>query len=106
MTRGDVIVERSAESLEGLAHRAAARHDGFGELISEELDASAKLLRKMKPSLIASRIRRKKEKSEARSSRPGRRRSGPPPMLIVGGALIAGMLLARAINASGDSNGD
>jgi uncharacterized protein with von Willebrand factor type A (vWA) domain len=104
MTKGDVIVERSAESLEGLAQRAAARHDGFGELIAEELDASAKFLRKLKPSLIASRIRRKKKAQARSSARRSRSSGGPPPMLVVGGALLAGMLLARAVNASG--NGD
>jgi hypothetical protein len=103
MTKGDVMVERGAEGLEELAQRAAARHDGFGELIAEELDASAKFLRKLKPSLIASRIRKRKKEHERTSARRAPS-SGPPPVLIVGGALIAGMLLARLVTAVGSGD--
>ncbi len=99
MTDGDLIVERGAESLEHLARRAEARQDGVGELVAEELDASARFVRKLKPSLIMARIRDRKK------ARPGARRrkgSGPAPILIVGGALIVGMLAARLIDATTD----
>ena len=97
MTDGDVIVERGAESLEDLARRAEARHDGVGDVVAEELDASASFLRKLKPSAISARIRR------AKADRKGRGKSGSPaPIAIVAGALVAGMLLARLIDASTD----
>jgi hypothetical protein len=99
MTDGDVIVERGAESLEDLARRAEARHDGVDDVMSEELDASAKFLRKLKPSAISARIRR------AKAARKGRGQSGnPAPIVIVGGALLAGMLLARLIDATNDDD--
>jgi len=97
MSTGDVIVERGAESLEHLARRAEARHDGVGEVVAEELDASANFLRKLKPSAISARIRRTK------AGRKGRGKGGnPAPIAIVAGALVAGMLLARLIDASTD----
>jgi hypothetical protein len=95
MTDGDVIVERGAESLEDLARRAEARPDGAGDLMSEELDASAKFLRKLKPSAISARIR-------AKAARKGN--GNPAPILIVGGALLGGMLLARLIDATNDDD--
>ena len=97
MTNGDVIVERGAESLEHLARRAEARQDGMGDVVAEELEASASFLRKLKPSAISARIRRMK------AGRKGRGKSGnPAPVAIVAGALLAGMLLARLIDASTD----
>ncbi len=97
MTDGDVIVERGAESLEDLAQRAKARQDGVGDVVAEELDASASFLRKLKPSAISARIRR------AKAGRKGRGKGGnPAPIAIVAGALLAGMLVARLIDATTD----
>jgi len=99
MTDGDVIVERGAESLEELARRAKARQEGVGDVVAEELDASASFLRKLKPSAISARIRR------AKAGRKGRGKSGSSaPIAIVAGALVAGMLLARLIDATTDDD--
>ena len=37
MNKGDVLVDRGADRLQGLADRAAARGDSVGEWLSEEL---------------------------------------------------------------------
>ncbi len=57
MSKGDLLVERSAAKLQQLARKAAGRGDGVGEWLSEELRADAEFLRKLKPSLIAARAR-------------------------------------------------
>ena len=57
MNKGDVLVDRGADSLQHLADRAAARGDGVGEWLSEELRNDAAFLRKLKPSLIKARAK-------------------------------------------------
>ena len=57
MTSADLLVERGAQGLHRLAGRAAARGDGVGTWLAEELEADAAFLRKLKPSLIAARMR-------------------------------------------------
>ncbi len=101
MTNADAIVERGAENLEHLARRAEARDDGVGDMVADELDASASFLRKLKPSAISARIRRAKKQRSAKRQRRG---GGHAPVVIVGAALVAGMLLARMIDASDDGD--
>jgi len=55
VSKGDVLVERGAARLQELADRAAARGDGIGEWLSEELRNDAAFLRKLKPSLVKAR---------------------------------------------------
>jgi hypothetical protein len=55
VTKGDHLVERGASRLQELADRAAARGDGIGEWLSEELRNDAAFLRKLKPSLVKAR---------------------------------------------------
>ena len=57
MTKGDLLVERGADRLQELADRAAARGDGVGEWLSEELRTDAAFLRKLKPSLVKARAK-------------------------------------------------
>jgi cell division septation protein DedD len=57
MSKADLIVERGAEGLHQLAVKAAARGDGVGEWLADELEADSAFLRKLKPSLIAARAR-------------------------------------------------
>jgi hypothetical protein len=52
---GDQLVERGATRLLELADRAAARGDGIGEWLSQELRDDAAFLRKLKPSLVKAR---------------------------------------------------
>lgn len=123
MTKGDLLVERGATRLQRLADRAAARGDGVGEWLSEELRADAAFLRKLKPSLVKARAKGSAPSSqepespppappEAQpTSRPGpkrkkakKRRGGPPPVVIVGAALAAGILLAKVIDWRGHAH--
>ena len=77
MTSADLLVERGAERLHRLAGRAAARGDGVGTWLAEELEADAKFLRKLKPSLIAARVRANGAAPAEPPPEPGN--PGPPP---------------------------
>ena len=121
MTKADLVVERSAQRLQHLADKAAARGDGVGEWLAEELRDDAAFLRKLKPSLIKARAKGQAAKSpepEAPSpsapsspqlgKRPKKRRrkggrGGPPPIAIVGAAFVAGIVLAKVINWRGSA---
>jgi hypothetical protein len=118
VNRGDVLVDRGADSLQHLADRAATRGDGVGEWLSEELRNDAAFLRKLKPSLIQARAKgdapTNQEPPPAPSGpklgsrRPGSKKKkrkkggkGPAPMLIVGAALVAGIVLAKVVDWRG-----
>jgi hypothetical protein len=114
MTKVDHAVERGAQRLQQLADRAAARGDGVGEWLAEELTSDAAFLRKLKPSLIKARARGNAPTNQEPGAPPpsapsspqlGRRpkkrkrgKKGPAPVLIVGAALVAGVLIAKAID--------
>ena len=120
MNKGDVLVDRGANSLQQLADRAAARGDGVGEWLSEELRNDAAFLRKLKPSLVRARAKgdapTSQEPPPAPSgpklgSRPGSKKKkrkkggkGPAPMLIVGAALVAGIVLAKVVDWRGHAH--
>ena len=82
--KGDQLVERGATRLLELADRAAARGDGIGEWLSEELRDDAAFLRKLKPSLVKARAKnngaasnKAPTKSEPRNPEPAA--AAPPP---------------------------
>jgi hypothetical protein len=115
--KGDQLVERGATRLLELADRAAARGDGIGEWLSEELRDDAAFLRKLKPSLIAARVRGQAPTNQPAGSgapaaptrpqlpkRPKKRGGGPSPLLIVGGALVAGIVLAKFVDWRGHAH--
>jgi hypothetical protein len=122
MSKGDLLVERGASRLQALADRAAARGDGVGEWLSDELRNDAAFLRRLKPSLIAARARgdaptnqppeaqtppppaRSKPKPKARPKRKSGGGGGPAPLLVVGVALVAGVLLAKAVDWRGHAH--
>ena len=120
MTKADHAVERGAQRLQQLASRAAARGDGVGEWLAEELTNDAAFLRKLKPSLIKARARGRAPTDQepgappppAPSSpqlgkRPRKRklgRKGPPPVVVVGAALVAGVLLAKVLDWRGHAH--
>jgi hypothetical protein len=54
---GDLLVERGALRLQRLADKAAARGDGVGTWLSDELRSDAAFLRKLKPSLVKARAK-------------------------------------------------
>jgi hypothetical protein len=119
MSKGDLLVERGAERLQAFADRAAARGDGVGEWLSEELRNDAAFLRKLKPSLVKARAKgnapANPEPPPAPSgpqlgSRPKskkkRKKGGkaPAPLLVVGAALVAGIVLAKVIDWRGHAH--
>jgi hypothetical protein len=120
MTKADHAVERGAQRLQQLATRAAARGDGVGEWLAEELTNDAAFLRKLKPSLIKARARGQAPTNQdsaapppvAPSSpqlgkRPKKRKrggKGPPPVVVVGAALVAGVLLAKMLDWRGHAH--
>ena len=75
MTKGDQLVERGATRLQELADRAAARGDGIGEWLSEELRNDAAFLRKLKPSLVKARAQNNSTGSPEEAAPP----ESPPP---------------------------
>ena len=118
MTKADHAVERGAQRLQKLADKAAARGDGVGEWLAEELTNDAAFLRKLKPSLIKARARGRAPTSPEPSapsspqlgSRPKtkkkRKRSGkgPAPLVVVGAALVAGVILAKVLDWRGHAH--
>jgi hypothetical protein len=117
MTKGDLLVERGAQRLQQLADKAAARGDGVGEWLSEELRTDAAFLRKLKPSLMAARARGRAPTNQEPGEdvvapsgpqlgdRPKRRkRGGPSPWIVLGVAFAAGVVLAKAIDWRGHAH--
>ena len=119
MTKADHAVERGAQRLQKLADKAAARGDGVGEWLAEELTNDAAFLRKLKPSLIRARARGGAPTSPERPSAPSspqlgsrpkakkkRKRGGkgPAPVVIVGAALVAGVILAKVLDWRGHAH--
>ena len=125
MNKGDVLVERGADRLQQLADRAAARGDGVGEWLSEELRNDANFLRKLKPSLVKARAKGSAPTNQepeapppasptepALGSRPkpkGKKKKrkgggGPSPVLVVGAALVAGIVLAKFVDWRGHAH--
>jgi len=125
VTKGDLLVERGADRLQELADRAAARGDGVGEWLSEELRTDAAFLRKLKPSLVKARAKGtapanqepdapppapptgpelgSRPKPKNKKKRKGGK-GGPSPVLVVGAALVAGIVLAKVVDWRGHAH--
>jgi hypothetical protein len=121
---GDLLVERGARRLQELADKAAARGDGVGTWLSEELRTDAAFLRKLKPSLVKARAKGGTPAAQAQepaaappppppppkpaSSKPKKKKKarsgGPPPIVIVGAALVAGIVLAKVVDWRGHAH--
>jgi hypothetical protein len=121
MTKADHAVERGAERLQKLSEKAAARGDGVGEWLAEELANDAAFMRKLKPSLIRARARGQAPTNQAPSAPskpqlgpPAKKRKkktkkrsggkGPAPVVVVGAALVAGVLLAKVLDWRGHAH--
>ena len=120
MTKVDYAVERGAQRLQQLANRAAARGDGVGEWLAEELTNDAAFLRKLKPSLIKARARGQAPTNQEPAAPPpaapsspqlGKRTKkrkrggkGPAPVIVIGAALVAGVLLAKVLDWRGHAH--
>jgi len=125
MTSADLLVERGAQRLHRLAGRAAARGDGVGTWLAEELEADAAFLRRLKPSLIAERMRAAKNggapaepppapppsnpnpdlpPAPSATARKPKSSGGPSPWLFVGAALVAGVMAAKVLDWRGHAH--
>ena len=125
MSKGELLVERSAKGLEGLSRKAAAK-GGFAAKLADDLAEDAVFLRKLKPSLIKARAKGKapvaqsfdgepqapsappvaaprKPKSEPKAKKR-RRKRGPNPFLVAGVALATGIVLAKVIDWRGHAH--
>jgi hypothetical protein len=117
MTTGDEAVEKGAAKLDELADKTAAE-GGVKAKVSDELAEDAAFLRKLKPSLVAARIRGELPRDADPGSAPTRAPSGPQlglrpsggkgrgpnPFAVVGAAAAAGILLAKAIDWRGHAH--
>jgi hypothetical protein len=79
MSKGDLLVERGARRLQELAERAAARGDGVGEWLSEELRNDAAFLRKLKPSLVKARAQGNTSTNQATNQATNQEPEAPAP---------------------------
>ena len=111
---GDAILERGAERLQELSDRAAAS-GGPATKLAEPLAEDAVLLRRMKPSLIAARLRGDAPTDlepgsgvvvapPAPKARRNGKGGGPNPILVIGGALLVGIVLAKVLDWRGHAH--
>ena len=117
MTSGDEAIEKAAGKLDQLADRSAAE-GGLKEKLADELADDAAFLRKLKPSLIAARVRGELPTDSSPESGPRRSPSGPQlgprstggksrgpnPFAVVGAAAAAGVLVAKIIDWRGHAH--
>jgi hypothetical protein len=119
VSKGDQLVERSADRLEELSHQAAAK-GGVGAKIAQPLAEDAAFLRKLKPSLIKARARGETPTDQEPGTeavmptapqlgprpkkRNPRRGVGPNPILVIGVGLAVGILLAKVIDWRGHAH--
>jgi hypothetical protein len=115
-TKADQLVDRAASRLQELANKAASE-GGVAAKIAQPLADDAAFLRKLKPSLIAARVKgqaptgQKPVHGAVAPSGPqlGKRRkpkrnSGPSPFLVLGIAFAAGIALAKIIDWRGHAH--
>jgi hypothetical protein len=117
MTRGDQLIERAAGKLDAFARRSAGATGIKGKL-SGPLADDAELLRGMRPSHIAARLRGRAGGEVTRASavteplspvppEPPRKkqpRSGPPAIALAAGAFALGIVIAKVIDWRGHAH--
>ena len=118
MTRGDHVVERAADKLDEIAQQAA-REDGVKAKLAEPLAEDAALLRGMRPSQIAARVRGRPggepgakqplpvpepEPEPPKPRAEHKRRGGPSPILVALGAFAVGIVIAKVIDWRGHAH--
>src|ERR687897_309024 len=108
MAVGDDAVEKAADTLQKTADKAAER-GGVAEKAAQPLADDAAFVRKLKPSLVAKRIKGElptdqppakgapRAPSGPQLDRP-KRRGGPNPFLVVGAAVALGVFLAKVLD--------
>jgi hypothetical protein len=117
IARADQIVDQAASRLQQLADRAAAE-GGLVAKFAHELADDAAFLRKLKPSLIAKRLKgeaptnQKPAQGTVAPSSPqlGKRKppkpsaGGPSPWIVIGAALVGGIVLAKVVDWRGHAH--
>jgi hypothetical protein len=116
--KADQVVDRAADRLRELADRAAAE-GGVAAKLAEPLAEDAAFLRKLKPSLIAARVKGEAPTNQPAGSgapaaptaaqlgtsrKPKKKGGGPNPFVVVGAALVAGIVLAKVIDWRGHAH--
>jgi hypothetical protein len=115
MNRIDLLVDRAANRLQKLADEAGTQN-GLKAKLAQELADDADFLRKLKPSLIAARVKGQAPTDQ----KPGRGAVGPSgpqlgprkkrrgrepnPFLIMGAAFVAGVFVAKVIDWRGHAH--
>ena len=114
LERLDRLVDRGADKLRDLAQEAAAS-DGPLSQVAEPLAEDAAFLRRLKPSLIAARIRGEAPRSGPPAppepvTVPGNEPKahdgggGPNPFVVIGVALALGIFLAKLVDWRGHAH--
>jgi hypothetical protein len=113
VSTADRLVERGATKLQQLSRSLASR-GGVAETVASDLSDDAAFLRKLKPSLIIARARGESSRDGNPSpeapagpqiERPKPKTSGGVnPLLVVGGALVAGIVIAKLIDYRGHAH--
>lgn len=110
------MVERAADKLDEIAQRAA-REDGIKAKLAEPLAEDAALLRGMRPSQIAARVRGRPggepgakhplpvpEPEPPKPRAAPKRRGGPSPILVALGAFAIGIVIAKVVDWRGHAH--
>lgn len=103
MAVGDDAVEKAADALQKAADKAAER-GGVTEKAAQPLADDAAFVRKLKPSLVAKRIKGELPTGgPAATGTPSPRRDrgrggGPNPLVVVGAAIVLGVFLAKVLD--------
>lgn len=107
MRKGDAILEKGAERLQELSDRAAAT-GGTAAKLAKPLAEDAALLRRLKPSLVAARIKGDAptdlEPGSGATVAPVSHGKGPSPFLVIGAALAGGIVLAKILDWRGHAH--
>lgn len=115
MSKADALVERGANGLQSLSHKAAASR-GLAAKLAPELAEDAAFLRKLKPSLMAARARGEAATNQKPGqdvvapsgpqlgARPKPAGGGPSPWLILGAAFALGLVLAKVVDWRGHAH--
>jgi hypothetical protein len=116
-TKADQVVDRAADHLQEWANRAATE-GGLAAKVAPELANDAAFVRKLKPSLIAARVKGEAPMNQKPTEgavaptgpqlggrpKPRGMKGGPSPFLIVGAAFAAGILMAKIIDWRGHAH--
>ena len=103
MAVGDDAVEKAADTLQKTADKAAER-GGVAARPAQSLADDAAFVRKLKPSLVAKRIKGELPTGGPAATgtpRPRRDRGrggGPNPLVVVGAAIVLGVFLAKVLD--------